>query len=102
MKTPIAAFEAADLLDSPKDRADYLSAIMAKGDPAAIMEAVGAVARVQGIAAVAREAGLARESLYRSLSKQGNPNIRAIMKVLDAMGLQLSMTVKGDASKEPV
>jgi len=42
---------------------------------------------------VAKEAGLSRESLYRSLSEEGNPSFSTILKVLSAVGLKLSVSV---------
>ena len=57
-------------------------------------EAVGAVARAAGMASVARKTGLSRESLYRSLSAQGNPELATLVKVLDALGLAFDIQPK--------
>jgi probable addiction module antidote protein len=38
---------------------------------------------------IAREAGLGRESLYKALSTNGNPEFATILKVVRALGLQL-------------
>jgi probable addiction module antidote protein len=38
---------------------------------------------------IAREAGLGRESLYKALPAEGNPEFATIMKVIAALGLQL-------------
>ena len=38
---------------------------------------------------IAREAGLGRESLYKALSPEGNPEFATVMKVLRASGLSL-------------
>ena len=38
---------------------------------------------------VARDAGLSRESLYRALSGEGNPEFVTILKVVKALGLRL-------------
>jgi len=38
---------------------------------------------------VARDAGLGRESLYKALSSNGNPEFATIMKVMKALGLRL-------------
>ena len=40
---------------------------------------------------VAQEAGLARESLYRALSANGNPEFGTVLKVLRALGLRLQV-----------
>jgi probable addiction module antidote protein len=41
---------------------------------------------------VAREAGVSRESLYRALSAEGNPEFATVMRVVKALGLQLSIS----------
>jgi DNA-binding phage protein len=38
---------------------------------------------------IARDAGVARESLYRSLSAEGNPELGTVMKVARSFGLRL-------------
>jgi probable addiction module antidote protein len=43
---------------------------------------------------VSRESGLSRESLYRSLGGDSNPEFGTIVHVLDAMGIQLRAKAK--------
>ncbi|MPS26381.1 addiction module antidote protein [Pigmentiphaga sp.] len=43
-----------------------------------------------GLAAVARSAGMTREALYRALSPNGNPTLKTLMAVLEAIGMRLS------------
>ena len=59
----------------------------------AILEVLGEVARVQGVSQVSRLAGLRRENLYRSLSWKGNPTLSTLIKILDALGLELRVEV---------
>lgn len=40
--------------------------------------------------AVAEEAGLGRESLYKALGENGNPEFATVLKLMKAMGLKLS------------
>ena len=40
---------------------------------------------------MAAEAGISRESLYRALSAKGNPTLKAILAVLKAVGMRLSV-----------
>jgi len=44
-----------------------------------------------GIAKVAKAAGIERESLYRALSAKGNPQLKTLMAITKAMGLQLTL-----------
>jgi probable addiction module antidote protein len=62
------------------------------GDPAFVADALGVVARARGMSEVAREAGVSRESLYRALSAEGNPEFGTVMKVAQALGLRFSVT----------
>jgi probable addiction module antidote protein len=62
-----------------------------------VAAAIGDVARAKGMAAIAREAGVSRESLYKALSSEGNPELGTILKVLKAMQLRLCVS----ADKRP-
>ena len=44
-----------------------------------------------GMATIAEKAKLSRESLYRMLSKEGNPEIKSLITLLHTMGLRLSV-----------
>jgi probable addiction module antidote protein len=69
--------------------AAYLEAALQEGDSALIAAALGDIARAKGMCQIARDAGLGRESLYKALSAEGNPEFATIMKVVSALGLQL-------------
>lgn len=40
---------------------------------------------------LAKETGLGRESLYKALSSEGNPQLGTILKIVTALGLQLGV-----------
>ena len=82
-------FDVAEYLDTPQAIAAYLSEAFETGDDNLIAQALGAVARIKGMTGVAKETGLNRENLYRSLSKGGKPELSTVMKVLDALDVQL-------------
>lgn len=44
------------------------------------------------MAQIARDTGLGRESRYKALSSEGNPEFATIMKVVSALGLKLHAT----------
>jgi transcriptional regulator with XRE-family HTH domain len=46
---------------------------------------------------VARDSGLCRESLYKALSGKRSPSFDTILKVVTALGLQLSASVRSEA-----
>lgn len=76
-------------LKTEEDMALYLDLALEENDPALVAAVLGDIARAQCMTKVAKDAGLARESLYRALSKQGNPEFGTILKVLKALGFQL-------------
>lgn len=88
-KVQTTRYDSAALLKTPGDIAAYLEAAMEDGDPRVIAAALGNIARAKGMSALAREAGLGRESLYKALSPDGNPEFSTILKVVRALGLRL-------------
>jgi probable addiction module antidote protein len=53
---------------------------------------MGDIARSKGITQIARETGLGRESLYKALSAEGNPEFATVVKIMKALGLRLHAT----------
>ncbi len=84
--------------------AAYLEACVQEsdGDAALIAKALGDIARAKGMTQVARESGLSRESLYKALSGDRSPSFDIILKVVSALGLQLSASVKEGASVDDI
>jgi len=88
-KTRTKKWDAAEHLKSDADMAAYLEAALEEGDPALVAAALGDIARAKGMGNLARETGLGRESLYKALSADGNPELATILKVVKALGLRL-------------
>jgi len=95
-KTKTKRWDAAEHLETEEDMAAYLEAALEDGDPALIAAALGDIARAKGMSQIARETGLGRESLYKALSPDGNPEFSTVLKVVRALGLRLRATA-GDA-----
>lgn len=70
----------------------YLEACLeeAPDDPALIAAALGDIARARGMADLAKKTGLTREGLYKALSKEGNPSLGTVLKVMRALGLKFT------------
>jgi len=85
-------FDPAEYLDNDEAIASYMTDAMETGDPSFVADALGVVARARGMSEVARQASVSRESLYRALSADGNPELGTVMRVMQALGLQLSVT----------
>ena len=84
-------YDSADYLNTPEAISAYLEDIFETENPVLISHALGTVARAKGMAEVARKTGLSRESLYKALSADGNPEFGTILKVMKALGLRLSV-----------
>ncbi|WP_430447705.1 MAG: addiction module antidote protein [Pseudomonas piscis] len=94
MRTPVTRFDAADYLKTPQDMVAYLDACFEEdaGDGVLIRAALNDIARARGMTQVARNTGLGRESLYKALGSQGNPEFATIIKVMKALGLKLQVS----------
>ena len=88
-KTKTSPWDAAEHFETDEDMAAYLEAALDVGDPVLITAALGDIARAKGMTQIARETGLGRESLYKALSPEGNPEFSTILKVVRALGLKL-------------
>jgi probable addiction module antidote protein len=85
------AWDASDHLKTKEDIAAYLEAALEEGDPSLVTAALGDIARSHGMTHIAHETGLGRESLYKALSSEGNPEFATVFKVLRALGLRLQV-----------
>ena len=85
-------WEVTRYLDSDEAIAAYLDAALQENDPTLLAAALGDVARAKGMTQLARETGMGRESLYKALSLQGNPELGTVMKVVRSLGLKLHVS----------
>ena len=85
-------WDVAEHLETDEDMAAYLEAALEEGDPGLVAAALGDIARARGMAQIAQETGLGRESLYKALSPEGNPEFATVLKVVRALGLRLRAT----------
>lgn len=81
-----------EALKDPKEAAAYLNAALSDGDKETFLLALRNVAEAHGgMKSVAARANVNRVSLYRSLSRRGNPEIRTLLTLLHCMGLKLAV-----------
>ena len=82
-----------ELRDDSGFAAEYLKAALEESDePRVLLIALRHIAEARGgLAKVARDAGIERESLYRALSKRGNPRLSTLVAVARAVGLKLTV-----------
>jgi probable addiction module antidote protein len=96
-KTTTTIWDPATHLTTIEDIAAYLEAALQDGGPQLVAAALGDIAKAKGMSQIALETGLGRESLYKSLSSSGNPELATILKVITALGLELHVTAVDDA-----
>lgn len=91
MGEQFSRYDTADYLENEEDMALYFEACLEDdpGDGSLVRVALGNIARARGMSQLARETGITRESLYRALSADGNPEFGMVMKVIKALGLKL-------------
>src|SRR4030095_2796196 len=72
--------------------AALLDAAFAGGDEGDIMYALREVALAKrGVAGIAKATGLSRETLYRTLSRSGNPRLSTLLAVMRATGVRFKV-----------
>lgn len=98
MPKTLTRFDAAATLRDSEAIAEYMASAFETGDLSYVSHALGMVARAKGMSEIARASGLSREHLYRSFSENGNPTLKSILAVMDALGVQLSATASENAS----
>lgn len=80
------------LRQDPAFAAEYLNAVLEDGDQQELMLALRRIAEAHGgVPALAKRSSLNATSLYRTLSRAGNPELRSMAALLKAMGMRLAV-----------
>ena len=78
--------------NDPEYAAEYLNVVLEDGDEAELLVALNRLAKAfGGVTSVAAQVDLNGTSLYRTLSKNGNPELKTLVKVLRVMHLKLAV-----------
>ena len=88
-------------LRNPIEAAAYLTAHLEDNSPhqeETFLLALQNVAKAYGISAVAKKTTLGRESLYKALSGSVNPKFHTLKKILDSVGLKMTIEPKETAA----
>ncbi|MEL6191892.1 MAG: addiction module antidote protein [Bacteroidota bacterium] len=84
-------FNVADYLDDDDMIREYLTSVLEEGDANDIIVALGHIAKAIGMSKIAEETGMSRPSLYKALSDNSKPQFDTILKVLRAVGGNLTL-----------
>ena len=85
-------FDTSAFLDDDEVIAEYLTAALEDSNPDVFLTAISQVAKARGMGAIAEGAGLGRESLYKALTPGAKPRYDTVLKVLQSLGVKLSVT----------
>ncbi len=85
-------FEVAEFLESEDDMVSYLQTVMEERNLELFRLALSDIAKAKGMTELAETIGVNRQSLYRSLSKNGNPSFATIEKIIHSLGLKLTVS----------
>lgn len=94
MKTTTVSYREGLLkrLQDPELAALYLEEVIAAGDRKALMLALKDVVDARGgVGALADKVTLQRQSLYKVLSKDGNPTLETFGEILKPLGLRVAI-----------
>jgi probable addiction module antidote protein len=92
-------YDPVDYLKTPEDVAEYINAAIEDGNEQVMLAAMKDVVRaMMGMSELAQRTGLSRESLYNTLSENGNPRFSNLVEILRALGLELSVKPRGRAA----
>lgn len=97
MVTKTKPFDAAKHFGSDEAQVDLVTDALETGHAGYIAAALGTVARARGMSDVAADTGLSRQSLYSALSEGGNPTLDTVLKVVHALGLELTVKARAMA-----
>ena len=83
-------------LKNAEEAAEYLNAALKEGDLSLFTLALKDVADALGggIGSVSKKSLLNRESLYRMLSKTGNPRLTSFNSLMNSLGLEMNIIAK--------
>lgn len=78
--------------EDPAFAMQYLNDVLEEGDQADLLIALRQMAKAfGGVPVIAEKAHLNATQLYRTLSAEGNPELRSLTAVLKAMGMRLAI-----------
>ena len=84
-------------LKNTDEAVGYLNAALDDGDIAGFLEALRNVIEAQGgMTRLAAKTSKGRNSLYKTVSRQGNPHLKSAHDILHALGFQLAVTKAHD------
>ena len=79
-------------LTNPETRTVFIADALATGDAGHIAASIGVAISAFGMSEMTRRTGIAVEDLEQLFGTHGDPDLYRLMKVLDVLGVNLSVT----------
>ena len=89
----LTQFDMSKYLDSDEAIEEYLDQVLADGDNAEFIRAIGYIAKAKGMSAISKDTGLGRESLYKAFNGDASPRFDTVMKVMRSLGIKLHIQI---------
>ena len=100
MALELKPFDVADHLTDHDVAAEYLRLALESRDSREIVMALADVSRARGgVAQLATDTGLPLTTLKQVFSDEGNPDLKTLVKIFDALGVKLTIST---GSPEPI
>ncbi|GHU24277.1 putative addiction module antidote protein [Spirochaetia bacterium] len=93
-KITVSDWDAAEFIETKEEAIALLKIAQAEKAPKFLLSVIGDIARSKGMAQLAKELNLDRAGLYKAFSPEGNPSFLTVSKVLDKLGLSISIQLK--------
>ena len=93
-KIKLIPFDASEYLDDAESQAELLNDALESGKASYVARAIGVIARARGMTELQRLTGLDRSTLYAALREEGNPTLDTVMRVLEALKIELQAAPK--------
>ena len=94
-------FDPADYLKDEAHTTAYLQMAAEEaaenGDNSILLDAIQTAAKAHGMTDLAKATGIPRESLYRSLREGTSPRYDTVSKILNALGMTITLTPRKTA-----
>lgn len=79
----VTKWDMADYIETAEDVLIYLSTALEEGEPADVINVLGAISRSKGMTQLAKQIGVSREALYTSLSERATPHFQPSLTYFD-------------------
>ena len=88
--------------EDPEFAAEYLNGVLEDGDQKELLLAMRRIAEAfGGVGELAKRTNLHAKTLYRTLSPQGNPELKSLTALLQAMGMRIMVAPTKSPIKSP-